>query len=102
MSNLLLSGCAGDIPLLSAGGTVNVSGDGTVFQARAPTFLNQRRSDQMHSIPDSQEQSSTDVSLVCDKVSKGYASVYSTDEVSAIMKTRDMLLELYKARMEQR
>jgi len=81
---------------------VNVSGDGTLFQARAPTFLNQRRSDQMHSIADSQEQPSTDVSLVREEASKESASVYSTDAVSVIMKTRDMLLELYKARTEQR
>lgn len=81
---------------------MSVSGDGTLFQARFPTFRNQRRSDQMHSVADRQEQLSTDVSLVCEEVSKGSSSVYSTDEVSMIMKTRDMLLELYKARMDQR
>ena len=101
----VLSACAEHMPLPSAGGTMNVSGGETLLQTRVPTFLNQHGfSQSMHYIADAQEKPTTDGTFVSEEVLKlkESASANSTDAASMIMKARDMLLELYRARVEQR
>lgn len=83
---------------------MNVSGGETFLQTRVPTFLHQQKSSQsMHYIADIQEQLSADVTFVSEEVLKLKESASATtDAASMIMKARDMLLELYRAKMEQR
>ena len=90
-------------PLPSTGGTVNIPGCGAPLQTRLPTVLPQQSYNQaIHYLADNQKQHFADVPGLHEETSKELATTYSTEEISTIMKARDMLLKLYKARMEQR
>lgn len=88
---------------MSSSGGMDVSGDGTLSQAAIPVFLHHQRSTQpLHDVSDIQVQPTAEVPFVSEELLTESLSAFATDRVSMIMKTRDMLLELYKARIKQR
>ena len=84
-------------------GGINVSGERTLSQATLPVLLQQQTSNQsLEYVSDVQVQPTTDEQFVSGKLLRESLSAYSTGKASMIMRTRDMLLELYKARTKQR